>query len=129
MIAQTPMEGPLPVEAGQVCGITQDGVGYREGRAAVVAVGIDELELFPAAEMGPETDGGGGDGDIGVMLPEALHAFGAGHEADEVEMGGPAFFEPIEGGDGDTYGNGIGLFGSASVDSLGFNVLPRPEGG
>ena len=24
---------------------------------------------------------------------------------------------------------GIGLFGSASVDSLGFNVLPRPEGG
>ena len=36
MIAKTPIEGPLPVEAGQVCGITQDGVGYREGRAAVV---------------------------------------------------------------------------------------------
>ena len=36
MIAKAPIEGPLPVEAGQVCGITQDGVGYREGRAAVV---------------------------------------------------------------------------------------------
>jgi len=36
MIAKAPIEGPLRVEAGQVCGITQDGVGYRDGRAAIV---------------------------------------------------------------------------------------------
>jgi hypothetical protein len=36
MIAKAPIEGPLPIEAGQVCGITQDGVGYRDGRAAIV---------------------------------------------------------------------------------------------
>jgi 4-hydroxy-tetrahydrodipicolinate reductase len=36
MIAKTPIEGLLRVEAGQVCGITQDGVGYREGRPAIV---------------------------------------------------------------------------------------------
>jgi 2,4-diaminopentanoate dehydrogenase len=36
MIAKTAIEGLLRVEAGQVCGITQDGVGYRDGSPAVV---------------------------------------------------------------------------------------------
>ena len=37
MIAKTAVESQfLRVEAGQVCGITQDGVGYRDGRPAVV---------------------------------------------------------------------------------------------
>jgi hypothetical protein len=35
-IAKATIEGLLRVEAGQVCGITQDGVGYRDGRPAVV---------------------------------------------------------------------------------------------
>jgi hypothetical protein len=37
MIAKAPIEGELlSVDAGLVCGITQDGVGYREGRPAIV---------------------------------------------------------------------------------------------
>jgi len=36
MIAKATIEGLLRVEAGQVCGITQDGVGYRDGQPAVV---------------------------------------------------------------------------------------------
>jgi len=37
MIAKTPVESPvLRVEAGLVCGITQDGVGYRDGKPAIV---------------------------------------------------------------------------------------------
>ena len=37
MIAKTAVESQfLRVEAGQVCGITQDGVGYRDGRPAIV---------------------------------------------------------------------------------------------
>jgi 4-hydroxy-tetrahydrodipicolinate reductase len=37
MIAKAPIHGELlSVDAGLVCGITQDGVGYREGRPAIV---------------------------------------------------------------------------------------------
>jgi 4-hydroxy-tetrahydrodipicolinate reductase len=37
MIAKAPIEGELlSVDTGLVCGITQDGVGYREGRPAIV---------------------------------------------------------------------------------------------
>jgi hypothetical protein len=55
MIARFPVEsGFLKVEPGQVCGITQDGVGYREGRPAIVLhmeAYIGAPETFDAVQI------------------------------------------------------------------------------
>ncbi len=55
MIAKAPIEGALRVETGQVCGITQDGVGYRDGQPAIVLhmeAYLGAPETYDSVEIG-----------------------------------------------------------------------------